>query len=110
MSESMKHGEQTTKITSKDPRKVEAGKRLAAYNKIKREELLQTTTESRKILDERTSDNTKISYGIGALVVFAVIGAVYYYHRTSIPEGNTAATQESKQLNQPAIINKFTME
>ena len=37
--------DQTIQVTTKDPKKVEAGKRLAEYNRIKREELKNQTSD-----------------------------------------------------------------
>ena len=53
------------RVTMKDPKKVEAGKRLAAINHEKREEV----------------QNSRVSqyYGIGAVLAVGVIGGLGYY-------------------------------
>ncbi len=62
----------STQVTTKDPKKVAAGKKLAEYNRRKKEEL----KEQKK--NERESENSAVTstqccYGIGA---FAVAGAI----------------------------------
>ena len=56
------------RVTTKDPKKVEAGKRLAAINCKKREEQAQL---------EKTGVNQY--YGIGAVIALGVIGGLGYY-------------------------------
>ena len=48
-------------VMTKDPKKVEAGKRLAEYNRRKREELKVQKSEVKPMLDSSTC------YGIGAV-------------------------------------------
>ena len=68
-----KESEQPTQVTTKDPKKVAAGKKLAEYNRKKKEEL----KEQKK--NEQESENSAVNltsnqcYGIGA---FAVAGAI----------------------------------
>ena len=64
------------RVTTKDPKKVEAGKRLAAINHKKREV---------KKREETQNDGMNQYYGIGAGAVIAVgvIGGLgYYIYRT----------------------------
>ena len=57
---------------AKDPKKVEAGKRLAEYNRRKREELKVQKSESKQVQPMLTSNQC---YGIGAVLAVGVIGA-----------------------------------
>ena len=56
-------------VTTKDPKKVEAGKRLAEYNRRKREELKVQKSKSKQVL----------TYGIGVVLAVGVIGGLGYY-------------------------------
>ena len=57
----------------KDPKKVEAGKRLAEYNRRKREELAQTKVQ-------KGENETKITYYVaGAVVAIGCLGVIGYY-------------------------------
>ena len=60
-------------VTTKDPKKVEAGKRLAEYNHRKREELKE---QKSKVEPKLTSSTC---YGIGAVPDVGVIGGIGYY-------------------------------
>ena len=57
-------------VTTKGPKKVEAGKRLTEYNHRKREELKAQKSE---VLDSSQY------YGIGAVLAVRVIGGLCYY-------------------------------
>ena len=70
-------------VTSKDPKKVEAGRKLAEYNRKKKEELMQKaqTIESR---DETTQDNKSnnyIMYGVLGLTIAAVGIGYFVYNK-----------------------------
>ena len=58
--------ETNNQVTKKDPKKVEAGRRLAAHNRKKREQKAQKSEVSQY-------------YGIGAILVVGVIGGLGYY-------------------------------
>ena len=58
-------------VTTKDTKKVEAGKRLAEYNCRKREEL--------KVQKSKEEPMLTSSYGIGAVLAVGVIGGLGYY-------------------------------
>ena len=60
-------------VTTKDPKKVEVGKRLAEYNHKKREELKAQTSEVEPKL------TSSMCYGIGAVLAVGVIGGLGYY-------------------------------
>ena len=55
------------RVTTKDPKKVEAGKRLAAYNRKKRELKAQSKAKSERVNQY---------YGIGAVIAVGVIGSL----------------------------------
>ena len=69
-----KEPQQVTKepqrVTTKDPKKVDAGKRLAAINHKKRE-----------VKKREEAQNGRINqyYGIGAVIAVGVIGGLGYY-------------------------------
>ena len=65
-------------VTTKDPKKVEAGKRLAAINHEKRE--AKKREEQAQL--EKTPSRVNQYYGIGAVIALGVIGGLgYYIHR-----------------------------
>ena len=55
------------RVTTKDPKKVEVGKRLAAINRKKREEQVQL---------EKTASRVNQYYGIRAVIALGVIGGL----------------------------------
>ena len=57
-------------VTTKEPKKVEEGKRLAEYNHRKREEL--------KVQKSEVLTSSQY-YGIGAVLAVGVIGGLGYY-------------------------------
>ena len=61
------------RVTTKDPKKVEAGKRLAAINRKKR--------EAKKREEQAQLEKTGVNqyYGIGAVIALGVIGGLGYY-------------------------------
>ena len=70
------------RVTRKDPKKVEAGKRLAAINCKKREA---------KKREEAQNGGMNQYYGIGAVIAVGVIGGLgYYIYRTK--KGGWGAT------------------
>ena len=68
--------QQVQRITTKNPKKVEAGKRLAMHNYRKREELkAQVESGAKSELNQ--------NYSIGAVIAVGVIGGLgYYIYRT----------------------------
>ena len=58
---------QVKQVTMKDPKKVKVGKRLAKYNRKKREDLKVQKLDSSQY------------YGIGAVLAVGVIGGLGYY-------------------------------
>ena len=60
-------------VTTKDPKKVEAGKRLAAINHKKR--------EAKKREEQAQLEKSRVNqyYGIGAVLALGMIGGLGYY-------------------------------
>ena len=83
-------------VTSKDPKKVEVGKRLTEYNCKKKEE--QKSEVEPKL--------TSSQYGIGAVLAVGVIGGLgYYLYQAKKGEVNAVPPQ---QLSHPhPQTNKF---
>ena len=61
------------RVTTKDPKKVEAGKRLAAINHKKRE------AKKREEQAQLEKIGVKQYYGIGAVIAMGVVGGLGYY-------------------------------
>ena len=92
-------------VTTKEPKKVEVGKRLAEYNRKKREEL---KVQKSKVEPKLTSSQC---YGIGAVLAVGVIGRLgYYLYQAKKGEVNTVNNIVSHQLQQHPEANKFEME
>ena len=103
------------RVTTKNPKKVEAGKRLAESNRKKREVKKQGQLEA--------SGNWRPVnqyYGIGAVLALGVIGGLgYYIYRTKKGEQQNnpkphpqrqAQTQAQTQPQTQAQTNKFEMD
>ena len=89
-------------VTTKKPKKVEVGRRLAEYNHRKREELKAQIREGQKS-EVLTSS---MCYSIGALLVMGVIGDLgYYLYQTKV---NAMPPQQPSHPHPEA--NKFEME
>ena len=72
----MKEPQQAQRVTTKNLKKVEAGKRLAVHNHKKRE-------EQRKEQMQLEKRGVNQYYGIGAVLALGVIGGLgYYIYRT----------------------------
>ena len=61
------------RVTTKNPKKVEAGKRLAAHNRRRRE------TKKREEQVQLEKSRVNQYYGIGAVIALGVIGGLRYY-------------------------------
>ena len=95
---------ESQKVTTKDPKKVEAGKRLAAINLKKREA---------KKREEAQNGGVSQYHGIGAVIAVGVIGGLgYYINQAKKGEAsgevpNNPPTQPSPPVRQ---TNKFEMD
>ena len=91
---------QIQQVTTKDPKKVEQGKRLAEHNHRKREELVQMKAQS----------ETNITYyGAGAVVAIGVLGVIsYYVYQSKTPVHKPKETPVQQLKKTPA--NKFDMD
>ena len=96
------------RVTTKNPKKVEAGERLAVHNRKKREEQRKEQAKLKK-----TANEVNRYYGIGAVIALGVIGGLgYYIYRTKRGEIQPQ-TQPNNPPNQPSPClksNKFEMD
>ena len=84
------------RVTTKNPKKVEAGKRLAESNCKKREAKKQSKLEKSRVNQY---------YGIGAVLALGVIGGLGYYIYWS-KKGEQAEQNKPHPQTQPQT-NKF---
>ena len=98
---------QVQRVTTKDPKKVEAGKRLAAINPNKRE----VKKREEQVQLERTTSGVNQYHGIGAVIALGVIGSLGYYIYQS-KKGGQGEEQPSSNLqrNDPLKTNEFEMD
>ena len=93
------------RVTTKDPKKVEAGKRLAANNHKKRE----AKEREEQVKLEKTTSGVNQYYGIGAVIALGVIGGLgYYIYQTKKGEVPNNPPQQPCPQAQPQT-NKFEM-
>ena len=68
------------RVTRKDPKKLEAGKRLAAINHKKREaKKREEQAQLEKTTRQGFASRVNQYYGIGAIIAVGVIGSLDYY-------------------------------
>ena len=93
-------------VTTKDPKKVEAGKRLAAIDHKKRE----VKKREEQVQLEKTASRVNQYYRIGAVIALGVIGGLGYYiyqsKKGEVP--NNPPQQPCPQVQ--AQTNKFEMD
>ena len=93
---------QIQQVMMKDPKKVAAGKKLAEYNRKKREELKAQKSESTQVEPMLTLNQC---YGIGAVLAVGVIGGLgYYLYQAKKGEANAMPPPQHPK------VNKFEME
>ena len=95
------------RVTTKNPRKVEVGKRLAAHNCKKREEKRK---EQAKL---EIASGVNQYYGIGAVIALGVIGGLgNYIYRTKKGEQLSNLQQNNQKPHPQAQVqtNKFEMD
>ena len=89
-------------VTTKDPKKIEVGKRLAAHNRRKREEL--------KAKSEGQSGVSQY-YGIGAVLAVGVIGGLaYYIYRTKKSQQSSHTQPNNPTQQSHPQTNKFRID
>ena len=85
-------------VTTKDPKKVEVGKRLAAINCKKRE----VKNREEQVQLERTTSRVTQYYGIGAVIAVEVIGGLgYYIYRSK--KGQVSQPVPNRALQAPTL-------
>ena len=93
-------------VTTKDPKKVEAGKRLTTINRKKRE--VKKREEQPKL--EKTASGVNQYYGIGAVIALGVIGGLgYYIYQSKKGRANWEVLMPVSQQPRPQT-NKFEMD
>ena len=95
------------RVTTKDPKKVKAGKRMAAINCKKR--------EAKEREEQATLEKIGVSqyYGIGAVIALEVIGGLGYYSYWSKKGGQGEEQPSNPQQNNPKPhpqASKFEMD
>ena len=101
MKEPQGEAAQVQRVTTKNPKKVEAGKRLAESNHKKREAKKQAKLEA---------SGVNQYYGIGAVLALGVIGGLgYYIYRTKKGEQPKQNNPKPHPQMQPQT-NKFEMD
>ena len=93
----------------KDPKKVEAGKRLAVINHKKRE----AKKREEQVQLEKTASGVNQYYGIGAVIALGVIGSLGCYIYQSKKGGRGEEQPSNPQQNNPkprSQTNKFEMD
>ena len=91
------------RVSTIDPKKVEAGKRLATINHKKRE---AKKREEQAQLEQTTSRLSQY-YGIGAILALRVIGALgYYIYGTKKGEVPNRDLQVPAQRNPPQQLSR----
>ena len=103
-----KEPQRVQRVTTKNPKKIEAGKRLAERNRKKRE--AKKREEQAKL--EKSGVNQY--YGIGAVIALGVIGGLgYYIYRTKKGQGGevkNSSTTHNPTVSQQPQTNKFEMD
>ena len=97
------------RVTTKNPKKVQAGKRLAESNHKKRE------AKKREEQAKLEKSGVKQYYGIGAVIALGIIGGLgYYIYRSKKGEQPTSSNpQQNNPKPHPQAqpqTNKFEMD
>ena len=99
---------QVQQVTTKNPKKEEAGKRLAESNHKKRE--VKKKEEQSKLEKSESWRPVNQYYGIGAVIVLGVIGGLgYYIYQTKKVEQPQQNNPKPHPQMQPQT-NKFEMD
>ena len=100
------------RVTTKNLKKVEAGKRVAAHNHKKRE--VKEREEQVKL--EKTASRVNQYYGIGAVIALGVIGGLGYHIYLTKKGDQPSNPQQNNPKPHPQVIaaqpqsNKFEMD
>ena len=85
---------QVQQVTTKDPRKVKARKRLAESNCRKREECAR--------LAKAQSESNLTYYGARAVVAIGVLGVIsYYFYKSKTPKENPVNQPKETPVHRP---------
>ena len=102
-----KEPQQAQRVTTKNPKKVEVGKRLAAHNRKKREEWRKEQAQLEK-------SGVSQYYGIRAVIALGVIGGLgYYIYQSKKGPAPREVTMPASQQPRPQVqlqTNKFEMD
>ena len=90
-------------VTTKDPRKVEAGKLLVEFNKKKREQLKHQQQES------NLQSYSNVGIGIG-VTISLIIGAIVYYNYRRKPDTKIQRDEPERSRIPVRVNEKFAME
>ena len=102
----MKEPQQAQRVTTKNLKKVEVGKRLAAHNGRRRDE-----QRKEQVKLEKTACGVNQYYRIGAVIALGVIGGLGCYIYQSKKEGRGEQQPSSiPQQNDPPQTNKCEMD
>ena len=98
------------RVTTRDPKKVEAGKRLAAHSRKKREQKSKVEPMS-----QYYSIGFSCAFGAGAVIAVGVIGSLgYYIYRTkegqASGEVNPTVSLQPRPQQLSSQTNKFEMD
>ena len=99
-------------VTTKNPKKVEAGKRLAEYNRKKREELKTMQKNEPQVKDSSFTEfveSENIGYGVAAIATIAVIGGFYFY-RNQNNNSQIEIRNDSNEKKTKSFVEKFSMD
>ena len=96
---------QVQQVTTKKPKKVNVGKRLAEHSRKRREE-----QRKEQAILEKTANGVSQYYGIGAVIALGVIGGLGYYiyqsKKGEVPNNPPQQPRPQAQLQ----TNKFEMD
>lgn len=101
-------------VTTKDPKKVEAGKKLAEYNRKKREELKNASKTPTLNTDESTptKHSSMDNYVMGGAIGFGLVVylAYYLYKKKDQKPMDVASPPQSSKIPVKIKPDKFEME
>ena len=96
------------RVTTNNPKKVEAGKRLAESNHKKRE------AKKREEQAKLEASGVNQYYGIGTVIALGVIGGLGYYiyqtKKVEQPQGEAQQNNPKPHPQMQAQTNKFEMD